>query len=40
LFISKFIRLRPPTLVDLVMIAIGLASLYVAYHQLVAETAG
>jgi hypothetical protein len=37
LSISKFIRLRPPTLVDLIMIAIGLTSLYVAYLQLVAE---
>ena len=37
LSIFKFIRLRPPTIVDLVMIAIGLASLYVAYLQLVAE---
>ena len=35
--IFKFIRLQPPTPVDLVMIAIGLTSLYVAYLQLVAE---
>ena len=31
--IFKFIRLRPPTIVDLVMIAIGLASLYFTYLQ-------
>ena len=35
--IFKFIGPRPPTIVDLVMIAIGLASLYNAYLQLIAE---
>ena len=35
--IFKFIRLKPPTIVDLVMIAIGLASLYIAYLQLISE---
>jgi hypothetical protein len=35
--IFKLIRLRPPTIVDLVTIAIGLASLYIAYLQLISE---
>jgi hypothetical protein len=37
LSITKFIRLRPPTIADLIMIGIGLAGLYVAYLQLISE---
>ncbi|MGA9266681.1 MAG: hypothetical protein WBV79_09545, partial [Rhodomicrobium sp.] len=33
LSIFKFIRFRPPTIVDVVMIAIGLAGLYLAWLQ-------
>jgi hypothetical protein len=40
LSIFKYIKLRPPTVVDLVMIAIGLVGLYLAWLQVYGGTPG